>query len=99
VGRHYEQVVDTLRGYLEAAEDVPARERTTEEVLWALAPHLSADGLREQLRELLDEADLVKFARLVPAAEAARVFLERSRMLLQHWHDAVPKGEVADALR
>jgi LPXTG-motif cell wall-anchored protein len=99
VARHYEQVVDVLRGYLEAAEDVPARERTTEEVLWALPPYLSAHGLRARLRELLEQADLVKFAQLVPTTEAARIFLDQCRALLRDWHEAVPQSQVADAVR
>jgi hypothetical protein len=96
---HYEQVIDVLRGYLETAEDVPARERTTEEVLWALPPHLSDDGLRERFHEILDQADLVKFARLVPGTPAARIFLDQSRRLLQDWHAAVTTDEMVDAPR
>jgi hypothetical protein len=99
VARHYEEIVDALRGYLEAAEEVPARERTTEEVLWALPPHLSHDGLREKLRSLLDEADLVKFARLTPRPMTADRFLQRSRLLLQQWSELTARSEVADALR
>ena len=99
VARHYEETVDALRGYLEAREEMPAREQTTEELLWALPPHLSGEGFRERLRELLDEADLVKFARLRPHAKAADLFLERSRSLLRDWHDAVMSSQVADALR
>jgi hypothetical protein len=99
VARHYEEIVDALRGYLEAREGMPAREQTTEELLWALPPHLSGEGFRERLRELLDEADLVKFARLLPRPKAADLFLERSRSLLRDWHDAVTRSQVADALR
>jgi hypothetical protein len=99
MARHYEQLIDVLRRYLESAEDVPARERTTEEVLWALPPHLSVDGLRERLHELLDQADLVKFARLVPSSHAAGIFLDQSRALLQDWSAAVAQEQVADALR
>jgi hypothetical protein len=99
VARHYEEIVDALRGYLEAAEEVPARERTTEEVLWALPPHLSHDGLREKLRSLLDEADLVKFARLTPRPMTADRFLQRGRLLLQQWSEVTARSEVADALR
>jgi hypothetical protein len=99
VARHYEEIVDALRGYLEAREGMPAREQTTEELLWALPPHLSGEGFRERLRELLDEADLVKFARLLPHTKAADRFLERSRSLLRDWHDAVMSSQVADALR
>jgi LPXTG-motif cell wall-anchored protein len=99
MARHYEQVIDVLREYLESAEDVPARERTTEEVIWALPPHLSVDGLRERLHELLSQADLVKFARLVPGSRAAASFLDQSRALLQDWGGAVAQGQVVDALR
>jgi hypothetical protein len=99
VARHYEEIVDALRGYLEAREGMPAREQTTEELLWALPPHLSDEGFRERLREILDEADLVKFARLLPRTNEAELFLERSRSLLRDWHDAVMSSQVADALR
>jgi hypothetical protein len=99
VARHYEATVDTLRGYLEAAEELPARERTTGEVLWSLPPHLSDDGLRDRAGAILDEADLVKFARLRPSPTAAAEFLEQCRALLGEWHAARSTGEVADALR
>jgi hypothetical protein len=99
VARHYEATVDTLRGYLEGAEDLPARERTTGEVLWSLPPHLTADGLRNRAAELLDEADLVKFARYQPSPAEAAEFLAQCRSLLGEWHTARSIGEVADALR
>ncbi|MDF3052948.1 MAG: hypothetical protein K0S19_1053 [Geminicoccaceae bacterium] len=99
IPRHYELVVDVLRDYLETAEAVPARERTTGEVVWALPPHLSADGLRENFRELLEEADSVKFARARPDLPAARRFLEQSRSLLTHWHAGRVSDYPANALR
>lgn len=99
VARHYEAVVDALRGYLEAAEDLPARERTTEEVLWSLPPHLSEDGLRDRTDVLLGQADLVKFARLRPTPAQAAEFLLQCRSLLEDWDAARSSGEVADALR
>jgi hypothetical protein len=100
VARHYESVVDALRDYLETAESVPARERTTAELLWALPPYLTEGGRRDRLRELLDEADLVKFARLEPSEARARAFLERSRTLLADWHAAARSTvEPSDAIR
>jgi hypothetical protein len=99
VARHYEAVVDALREYLEMAEDLPARERTTEEVLWSLPPHLSDRGLRERADALLEQADLVKFARLRPTPATAAEFLLRCRSLLEDWHAARLSTEVADALR
>lgn len=99
VARHYEAIVDVLRGYLEATEQLPARERTTEELVWAIPPHLSDNGLRDEFRELLDQADLVKFARFRPDPETAKTFLEQCRGLLRHWHEMSPTETLADALR
>ncbi len=99
VARHYEAVTDALRDYLEAAESLPARERTTSELLWALPPHLVERGLRRRCEEVLDEADLVKFARFRPGAADAAVFLQRARELLGRWHGAAAHAEELDAVR
>lgn len=99
LARHYQSVMDVLRDYLEEAAEVPARERTTGELLWSLPPHLSAAGLRDRFGELLDQADLVKFARLRPSPESAQLFLEQCRALLGEWDEARPASEPADALR
>ncbi len=96
--RHYAAVTDTLRDYLEAAEDVPARERTSAEVLWSLPPHLTEADLRQRLEQILDEADRVKFARLRPEPTQARDFLQRSRALLETWHQC-DSAELSDAIR
>ena len=71
VDRHYEAVADALRDYLEAAEELPARERTTTELLWSLPPRLAEGGLRRRVQDVLGEADLVKFAKL-PASVPTR---------------------------
>ncbi len=99
VARHYESVVEVLRDYLESAEDIPARERTTGELIWALPPHLSDEGLRERLAELLAESDLVKFARARPTPAAAAAFLSQARTLLDLWHRARSSAEFVDAVR
>jgi hypothetical protein len=99
VARHYEAVTDVLRGYLDAAEGLPARERTTSELLWALPPHLMEGGLRRRAESLLDEADLVKFARRRPDAATAAAFLAHARGLLSAWRAATPAEEALDAVR
>jgi hypothetical protein len=99
VARHYEAIVDVLRSYLVATEQLPARERTTEELVWAIPPHLTGNGLRDEFRELLDRADLVKFARFRPDPETAETFLEQCRELLRLWHEMSPTETLADALR
>jgi hypothetical protein len=93
---HYEAVADALRRYLEEAEGVPAPERTTPELVSTLPPFLAGDGLREASIDLLEEADLVKFARFRPEPGSAAGLLQRARALLDRWHAA---GEAERAAR
>ena len=97
VARHYEAVANALRDYLEGAEDVPARERTTTEVLWSLPPHLLEGALRQRYTTVFDEADLVKFARRRPGNAAAARYLGEARDLLDRWHASRKAAEVVDA--
>jgi MYXO-CTERM domain-containing protein len=99
VARHYEAVADALRGYLAEAERLPARQRTTRELLWTLPRHLEAPGLRGSCEAVFDEADLVKFARRRPDAGTGEAFLARARALLTGWREAARTGEAADAVR
>jgi hypothetical protein len=99
VARHYEAVADALRDYLEEADGLPARERTTTELLWSLPPRLAEGGLRRRLQEVFGDADLVKFAKLRPRPDEAATYTTRARELLERWHRAARAGEELDALR
>ncbi|HEY7878372.1 MAG TPA: hypothetical protein VIC55_09105 [Gemmatimonadaceae bacterium] len=88
VERHYEEIAETLRRYLEHAHAVPAVRRTTSELLRTLPDALRAEGMDVELGAMLGEADLVKFARLRPAARPALAFLERATALLDRLHAA-----------
>ena len=100
VARHYESVTDALRDYLEAAENVPARERTTSELFWSLPPRLLEGGLRQRYAAVFEEADLVKFARRRPGAADAATFLDDARTLLARWRGATAaRDETVDAIR
>ncbi len=69
---------DVVRGYLARRVGVSAPTLTTLETLVALRGSLS-DGARASLRETLDGADYVKFARQIPAQSAGLEFLSRAR--------------------
>jgi hypothetical protein len=99
VAQHYEAVADALRHYLEEADGLPARERTTTELLWSLPPRLAEGGLRRRVQEVLGDADLVKFAKLRPRPDEAASYTTRARDLLGRWHRAARAGEELDALR
>jgi hypothetical protein len=99
VERHYEAVADALREYLETAEEIPAPERTTTELLWSLPPRLAEGGLRRRVQEVLGAADLVKFARWRPTAAEASDYTDEARGLLERWHRAARPAEELDAVR
>jgi hypothetical protein len=99
VARHYQEVADALRDYLELTDGLPARERTTTELLWSLPPRLAEAGLRRRVQEVLGQADLVKFAGLRPHVVEAIGYSGRARDLLERWHRAAPAGEKLDAVR
>ncbi|MFN2433503.1 MAG: hypothetical protein ABR599_11945 [Gemmatimonadota bacterium] len=98
VAPHYAETADVLRRYLEEAEAVPALERTTSELVWALPPRLTADGARDECRALFEDADLVKFARLRPDAGAAAGFSADARRLLGAWHAAGLRAREAERM-
>jgi hypothetical protein len=78
--RHYSEVVDVLRRYLERRFGVEAMERTTEEILEELRRHrVELDGLEALLRE----SDLVKFAKFQPPVARAMDALERVRRMVR----------------
>jgi LPXTG-motif cell wall-anchored protein len=87
VARHYAEVTDVLRDYLEA-HGVPARERTTSELRWVLAPGLLAGRGRRQFETVFGAADLVKFAHWRPGLEDAEGFLVAARELLASWRES-----------
>jgi hypothetical protein len=96
VARHYAEVTDVLRDYLEA-HDVPARERTTSELRWVLAPALLVGRGRHRFEAVFAAADLVKFARLRPTPGDAAAFLRDARTLLTEWRDALEHDALASA--
>jgi hypothetical protein len=100
VAAWYAAVADVLRGYLEEAEGLPARERTSSELLWALPPRLGEAGLRRRLQETLWQADLAKFARAQPGTDDAAAYLADARELLTRWHQTGHSAvEPTDAVR
>ena len=84
VVRFYAEVTDALRDYLEAY-GIPARERTTSELRWALPAALAAGRPLRHFSSVFDAADLVKFAHWRPEAAEADSFAAEARALLQRW--------------
>ena len=79
---HYTLTADCLRRYAEGIYNIPAMDRTTEEFHAALR-RARVDGQQVSLlKDFLDESDLVKFAKYVPAAEEAQEAVPRARYIV-----------------
>ena len=63
----YTGVTDTLRGYIEARYGVSAMEQTSAEIMQSLSDKKVEEKAYRELGELFNVADLVKFAKYVPA--------------------------------
>ena len=81
-GRHkeyYTLVGDCLRRYLQGMYHIPAMDMTTAEIKQALRHAPLPPEHARRFTALLSDADLVKFARLVPPLEEARALIPRAR--------------------
>lgn len=94
-GRRVAETIDTLREYLGRRYDIDALEMTTNELAFALTQGLDLRGASpEAIVSLLQSADLVKFARLVPPPDEARAPAAVVRQLvLQTWVETRPEDE------
>lgn len=67
---YYTALTDILRTYLSGRYGLNAMEMTSDEIMQAAEPLRLPEKRSNDLRDILDTADLVKFARQVPEAEA-----------------------------
>lgn len=97
---HYDGLAEILRTYLSARFGLPALELTTAELVARMREERFDETLRADVRLVLDEADLVKFARLeVPIdkafaqAHVVRTVVERTVPAALQAGDAKPHGD------
>ncbi|HEY7728787.1 MAG TPA: hypothetical protein VID50_10080, partial [Candidatus Eisenbacteria bacterium] len=79
----YERLSGAIRSYIDAETGIPAPERTTREILEALAERGQAGAAaRESVAGLLRRADLAKFARAEDERAGALAALDEARALI-----------------
>ncbi len=78
----YAAAADCLRDYLARQFGIAASELTTSEMVKDMQPHLPKP-LLNGLYQLLNQADLVKFARQTPDVPAARQYLDMTARWIQ----------------
>ncbi|MFN0214504.1 MAG: hypothetical protein ACKVT2_09640 [Saprospiraceae bacterium] len=82
IKEHYAQLSFILREYLEKRFEIPALESTTEETLSHLRSRNIAAQIVDQLQQLLEQADLAKFAKIVPPESFYVESMENARKLI-----------------
>jgi hypothetical protein len=80
---YYSLVSETVRRYLERRFEVLAMESPTSFTLDALSEIAIAPAGLGAIRDVLEEGDLVKFAKLSPAAQAVGSLLPRARAVVR----------------
>lgn len=79
-------VTGVLRAYIERAHEVPALEQTTHEIVGGVALAGFAPETVAKLEQLLERADMTKFARYVPSIDEHRASLVGAYDVLEHGH-------------
>lgn len=75
----YTELGDILRRYIEDAHDIPALESTTGELRRSFKERGLHSELAHPLLYILDEADMVKFAKFSPSESAANACFKHAR--------------------
>lgn len=84
VKHYYTRLTKIFRRYIESQYGIPAMERTTEEILHAFRKSNTEDNLLdEMLKELLELADLVKFAKEDPLPVENQTNLNNAYLFVQ----------------
>ncbi|MDR2414145.1 MAG: hypothetical protein LBD64_04080, partial [Odoribacteraceae bacterium] len=87
---YYTRLTGALRGYMEGELDIPALEQTTREILQLLDGREEVETReRELLEQLLETADLVKFARATPLPDEVLSHLTVAYDFVNHTNERV----------
>jgi hypothetical protein len=94
----YSGISDIVRGYLEEAFKTPALERTTAEIARQLRRKTEISNERQlELKELLENCDLVKFAKFQPDSEEGRKDHATAVRFVEMTKEAIPGAHVQAA--
>jgi len=78
------ELTSIIRNYLENRYGIHAQKMTTEEIISALRPTSLSENHKTELREILNVADLVKFAKALPDTNIHDLFMNRARIFVEN---------------
>ena len=81
---YYSELSDIMRRYIEKSLGIAALEQTTREIMCDIMRHDTIErGISNTLRELLEESDMVKFAKFRPSRESAEERIHQGRVFIR----------------
>jgi len=99
IKQYYVELTDIIRNYIERELNIPALESTTDELMETIGDFNTSSQLNipketiDKLNKLLQEADLVKFAKFKPLANEIELHRNDAGFIIDELH---PKIEVED---
>lgn len=103
--QYYTELTDIVRSYLEEDVHVTALESTTDQLIDKLEMRRDAgelkleDGTLKQFKQILQTADLVKFAKSKPATSVAEEHRKSIEQIVIKTHDALPEPTEEELLQ
>jgi len=97
VKEYYTRLTNIVRLYMENAYQIPAMERITLEIIEEFGQHLPGESeLSDQLKELLELADLVKFAKEDPLPTENKRNLDNAYTFVRKTHELQEETEAQE---
>lgn len=102
--QYYSELTDIVRSYLEEDANVSALESTTDELITKLEMMKDAGELEleldtiKQFKNILQTADLVKFAKSKPPTSVARQDRKAVEQIVVKTHDAIPEPTLEELM-
>ena len=98
VKTYYTAISDTLRVYLEEQFGLDCMDKTSAEIIQQVKRQCILNPFRHPLRELMQLADLVKFAKVHPSPDEHRQALSTAREVVQDSYKAVQSKQASEGL-
>jgi hypothetical protein len=92
---YHSEISDIMRVYIEGTYNIAAMEMTTWEIIRSFAGAKIEQANLEKLRQILEMADLVKFAKLKPLPDENEYSLEQAELFVRR---TMPKSEPEKAI-
>lgn len=96
VKAYYTAISDTLRVYLEEQFHLDCLDKTSAEIIQQVKRQRILNPYRQPLRELMQLADLVKFAKVHPSPDEHRQALNTAREVIQDSHKAFQSKQATE---